>query len=76
MLRISKLTDYGTVVLAHLAADHASVVSAADVASDLECAESSETTDDVVANLENMMENALKIAAECKAALAAIKAGS
>jgi FeS assembly SUF system regulator len=33
VLRISKLTDYGTVVLAHLAADHASVVSAADVAS-------------------------------------------
>lgn len=33
MLRISKLTDYGTVVLAHLATDYGSVVSAADVAS-------------------------------------------
>lgn len=33
MLRISKLTDYGTVLLAHLAADQASVRSAADVAS-------------------------------------------
>ena len=32
MLRISKLTDYGTVVLAHLAAHQASVCSAADVA--------------------------------------------
>lgn len=32
MLRISKLTDYGTVVLAHLAIDYGSVVSAADVA--------------------------------------------
>ncbi|MDJ0939963.1 MAG: SUF system Fe-S cluster assembly regulator [Woeseiaceae bacterium] len=34
MLRISKLTDYGTVVLAHLATgSHREVVSAADVAS-------------------------------------------
>ena len=32
MLRISKLTDYGTVVLAHLAANLATVCSAADVA--------------------------------------------
>ena len=32
MLRISKLTDYGTVVLAHLAANPATVCSAADVA--------------------------------------------
>lgn len=32
MLRISKLTDYGTVVLAHLAAHQAGVCSAADVA--------------------------------------------
>ncbi|MBT8101715.1 MAG: SUF system Fe-S cluster assembly regulator [Gammaproteobacteria bacterium] len=32
MLRISKLTDYGTVLLAHLAANPASVCSAADVA--------------------------------------------
>ena len=32
MLRISKLTDYGTVVLAHLAANQATVCSAADVA--------------------------------------------
>ena len=32
MLRISKLTDYGTVVLAHLAAHQATVCSAADVA--------------------------------------------
>ena len=32
MLRISKLTDYGTVLLAHLAGDPASVCSAADVA--------------------------------------------
>lgn len=32
MLRISKLTDYGTVVLAHLAGDPAAVCSAADVA--------------------------------------------
>lgn len=31
MLRISKLTDYGTVVLAHLAGDPAAVCSAADV---------------------------------------------
>lgn len=33
MLRISKLTDYGTVLLAHLAANEADVCSAADVAS-------------------------------------------
>ena len=33
MLRISKLTDYGTVLLAHLAANQATVCSAADVAS-------------------------------------------
>ncbi len=33
MLRISKLTDYGTVLLAHLAANRTSVCSAADVAS-------------------------------------------
>ena len=33
VLRISKLTDYGTVLLAQLAADQASVRSAADVAS-------------------------------------------
>ncbi len=32
MLRISKLTDYGTVLLAHLAANPAGVCSAADVA--------------------------------------------
>ena len=32
MLRISKLTDYGTVLLAHLAGDPAAVCSAADVA--------------------------------------------
>ncbi len=32
MLRISKLTDYGTVVLAHLAHDDSSLVSASDVA--------------------------------------------
>lgn len=32
MLRISKLTDYGTVLLAHLAANHDVVCSAADVA--------------------------------------------
>ncbi|MDA0705642.1 MAG: SUF system Fe-S cluster assembly regulator [Proteobacteria bacterium] len=32
MLRISKLTDYGTVVLAHLASKSDAVVSAADVA--------------------------------------------
>ena len=32
MLRISKLTDYGTVVLAHLAKEPGSVCSAADVA--------------------------------------------
>ena len=32
MLRISKLTDYGTVVLAHLAGEHDGVCSAADVA--------------------------------------------
>ncbi len=32
MLRISRLTDYGTVVLAHLASDDAFRVSAADVA--------------------------------------------
>lgn len=32
MLRISKLTDYGTVVLAHLATEQPAVVSAADVA--------------------------------------------
>jgi len=32
VLRISKLTDYGTVVLAHLAGDPAAVCSAADVA--------------------------------------------
>ena len=31
MLRISKLTDYGTVVLAHLAGDPETVCSAADV---------------------------------------------
>lgn len=33
MLRISKLTDYGTVLLAHLATNPTSVCSAADVAS-------------------------------------------
>lgn len=33
MLRISKLTDYGTVLLAHLATHRADVCSAADVAS-------------------------------------------
>ena len=33
MLRISKLTDYGTVLLAHLAANQTGVCSAADVAS-------------------------------------------
>ena len=38
MLRISKLTDYGTVVLAHLAANDGSVCSAADVASTTEIA--------------------------------------
>jgi FeS assembly SUF system regulator len=32
LLRISKLTDYGTVVLAHLAGEHGVVCSAADVA--------------------------------------------
>ena len=32
MLRMSKLTDYGTVVLAHLARDNSKCVSAADVA--------------------------------------------
>jgi len=32
VLRISRLTDYGTVVLAHLARDHATQVSAAEVA--------------------------------------------
>ena len=32
MLRISKLTDYGTVLLAHLAANQATVCSAAEVA--------------------------------------------
>jgi len=32
MLRISKLTDYGTVLLAHLAANQVAVCSAADVA--------------------------------------------
>ena len=32
MLRISKLTDYGTVLLAHLAANETAVCSAADVA--------------------------------------------
>ena len=32
MLRLSKLTDYGTVLLAHLAANGGSVCSAADVA--------------------------------------------
>jgi FeS assembly SUF system regulator len=32
VLRISRLTDYGTVVLAHLARDDAALVSAADVA--------------------------------------------
>ena len=32
MLRISKLTDYGTVLLAHLAANRPTVCSAADVA--------------------------------------------
>ena len=32
MLRISKLTDYGTVVLAHLAGESGAVCSAADVA--------------------------------------------
>ena len=32
MLRISRLTDYGTVVLAHLARDDAELVSAAEVA--------------------------------------------
>ncbi len=32
-LRISRLTDYGTVVLAHLAGDNADLVSAAEVAS-------------------------------------------
>jgi FeS assembly SUF system regulator len=32
MLRMSKLTDYGTVVLAHLASDNSQCVSAADVA--------------------------------------------
>jgi Rrf2 family protein len=33
VLRISRLTDYGTVVLAHLARDDAGLVSAAEVAS-------------------------------------------
>lgn len=33
MLRISRLTDYGTVVLAHLAGDESSVASANEVAS-------------------------------------------
>ena len=33
MLRISRLTDYGTVVLAHLARDDSDLVSAAEVAS-------------------------------------------
>lgn len=33
MLRISRLTDYGTVVLAHLAREDADLVSAAEVAS-------------------------------------------
>ena len=33
MLRISRLTDYGTVVLAHLECDTADLVSAAEVAS-------------------------------------------
>jgi FeS assembly SUF system regulator len=33
VLRISRLTDYGTVVLAHLARDEAGLVSAAEVAS-------------------------------------------
>ena len=32
VLRISRLTDYGTVVLAHLARDKAGLVSAAEVA--------------------------------------------
>ena len=32
MLRMSKLTDYGTVVLAHLASDHSACLSAAEVA--------------------------------------------
>ncbi len=32
MLRISKLTDYGTVLLAHLAGDNSAVCSAAEVA--------------------------------------------
>ncbi len=32
MLRISRLTDYGTVVLAHLARDDADLISAAEVA--------------------------------------------
>ncbi len=32
MLRISRLTDYGTVLLAHLAGEHNTVCSAADVA--------------------------------------------
>lgn len=32
MLRISRLTDYGTLVLAHLSADEATLTSAADVA--------------------------------------------
>jgi FeS assembly SUF system regulator len=32
VLRISRLTDYGTVILAHLARDDAQLVSAADVA--------------------------------------------
>ena len=31
VLRISRLTDYGTVLLAHLAGDHGTVCSAADV---------------------------------------------
>ncbi len=31
MLRISRLTDYGTVLLAHLAGEHGTVCSAADV---------------------------------------------
>jgi len=32
VLRISRLTDYGTVLLAHLASEHGTVCSAADVA--------------------------------------------
>ena len=33
MLRISKLTDYGTLVLAHLSSDDVNLTSAAEVAS-------------------------------------------